>query len=98
MTHTVLLPDIGETIDEGVVEEWLVEIGDEVEKGEPILTVEVDKATLEVAATAEGVLVRQLVDVEQAVRTGDPPRRDRRGRVATPEVVLDERCLIERPG
>ena len=72
MTHTVLLPDIGETIDEGVVEEWLVEIGDEVEKGEPILTVEVDKATLEVAATAEGVLVRQLVDVEQTVRTGDP--------------------------
>ena len=72
MTHTVLLPDIGETIDEGVVEEWLVEVGDEVEKGEPILTVEVDKATLEVAATAEGVLVRQLVDVEQAVRTGDP--------------------------
>ena len=72
MTHTVLLPDIGETIDEGVVEEWLVEIGDEVEKGEPILTVEVDKATLEVAATAEGVLVRRLVDVEQAVRTGDP--------------------------
>ena len=49
-----------------------MEVGDEVEKGEPILTVEVDKATLEVAATAEGVLVRQLVDVEQAVRTGDP--------------------------
>ena len=72
MTHTVLLPDIGETIDEGVVEEWLVEVGDEVEKGEPILTVEVDKATLEVAATAEGILARKLVDVEQAVRTGDP--------------------------
>ena len=72
MTHTVLLPDIGETIDEGVVEEWLVEVGDEVEKGEPILTVEVDKATLEVAATAEGVLARRLVDVEQTVRTGDP--------------------------
>ena len=72
MTHTVLLPDIGETIDEGVVEEWLVEVGDEVEKGEPILTVEVDKATLEVAATAEGILVRQLVDIEQTVRTGDP--------------------------
>ena len=72
MTHTVLLPDIGETIDEGVVEEWLVEIGDEVEKGEPILTVEVDKATLEVAATAEGILARKLVDVEQTVRTGDP--------------------------
>ena len=72
MTHTVLLPDIGQTIDEGVVEEWLVEIGDEVEKGEPILTVEVDKATLEVIATADGVLVQRLVEVEQTVRTGDP--------------------------
>ena len=72
MTHTVLMPDIGETIDEGVVEEWLVEIGDEVEKGEPIVTVEVDKATLEVAATADGVLVRQFVDIEQTVRSGDP--------------------------
>ena len=71
MTHTVLLPDIGQTIDEGVVEEWLVEIGDEVEKGEPILTVEVDKATLEVVATADGVLVHRLVEVEQTVRTGD---------------------------
>ena len=71
MTHTVLLPDIGQTIDEGVVEEWLVEIGDEVEKGEPILTVEVDKATLEVIATADGVLVQRLVEVEQTVRTGD---------------------------
>ena len=71
MTHTVLLPDIGQTIDEGVGEEWLVEIGDEVEKGEPILTVEVDKATLEVIATADGVLVQRLVEVEQTVRTGD---------------------------
>ena len=33
---------------------------------------EVDKATLEVAATADGVLVRQLVDIEQTVRSGDP--------------------------
>ena len=72
MNHTVLMPDIGETIDEGVVEEWLVEIGDEVEEGEPIVTVEVDKATLKVAATADGVLVRQLVDIEQTVRSGDP--------------------------
>ena len=72
MTHTVVMPDIGETIDEGTVEEWLVEVGEDVEKGEPILTVEVDKATLEVAATADGILVRQLVDIEETVRSGDP--------------------------
>ena len=72
MTHTVVMPDIGETIDEGTVEEWLVEVGEDVEKGEPILTVEVDKATLEVAATTDGILVRQLVDIEETVRSGDP--------------------------
>ncbi len=71
MTHTVLMPDIGETIDEGTVEEWLIEVGEEVEKGEPILTVEVDKAILEVAATADGVLVRRLVEAEETVRSGD---------------------------
>ena len=71
MTHTVLMPDIGETIDEGTVEEWLIEVGEEVEKGEPILTVEVDKAILEVAATAAGVLVRRLVEAEETVRSGD---------------------------
>ena len=71
MTHTVLMPDIGETIDEGTVEEWPIEVGEEVEKGEPILTVEVDKAILEVAATADGVLVRRLVEAEETVRSGD---------------------------
>ena len=72
MTHTVVMPDIGQTIDEGTVEEWLIEIGEEVEKGEPLLTVEVDKATIEVAATADGRLARRLVEAEQTVRSGDP--------------------------
>ena len=37
MKHTEVLPSLGETTEEGEVEEWMVEVGDEVENGEPIL-------------------------------------------------------------
>jgi pyruvate/2-oxoglutarate dehydrogenase complex dihydrolipoamide acyltransferase (E2) component len=72
MAHTVVMPEIGQTIDEATVDEWMVNIGDEVEKGEPILTVECDKAMIEVVASTSGRLTRQLVEVGQTIRSGEP--------------------------
>ena len=70
MAHTVTLPQLGETIEEGEVEEWLVEIGDDVEDDEPILMIGTDKASLEVNATAAGRLSKKLVEVGDIVKTG----------------------------
>jgi pyruvate/2-oxoglutarate dehydrogenase complex dihydrolipoamide acyltransferase (E2) component len=72
MAHTVILPNIGQTIEESTIEEWLVGVGETVEKGEPILTVLTDKTTFEVESTADGVLARHLVQEGDPVRTGDP--------------------------
>ena len=72
MAHTVVLPNIGQTIEEAKIEEWLVEVGDVVEKGEPILTVQTDKTTFEVASTAAGALASRLVNEGDPVKTGDP--------------------------
>lgn len=72
MPHTVIMPEIGQTIDEGTVGEWLVDIGDEIEKGEPILAVESDKAIIEVAASVAGRLSRQLVEAGQSIHAGEP--------------------------
>ena len=72
MAHTVVLPNIGKTIEEAKIEEWLVEVGDIVEKGEPIVTVETDKTTVEVASTADGALTRRLVNEGDPVKIGDP--------------------------
>ena len=70
MKHTEVLPSLGETIEEGEVEEWMVEIGDEVENGEPILVVGTDKASLEINATASGVFTQKLVSVGDMVKVG----------------------------
>lgn len=54
------LPKLGMNQEEGEIVSWLVGEGDEVEKGQPIVEVETDKATVELEATAAGVVARIL--------------------------------------
>jgi pyruvate dehydrogenase E2 component (dihydrolipoamide acetyltransferase) len=56
MTHTVIMPDLGQTTSEGKILRWLKSPGDKVTKGEALLEVETDKATVEVEAFATGYL------------------------------------------
>ena len=56
MVVEVVLPMLGETMDEGKIVEWLVSVGQSVKKGEPIFQAETDKAVLEVESPADGVL------------------------------------------
>ncbi|PIT98774.1 MAG: dihydrolipoyllysine-residue succinyltransferase [Bdellovibrionales bacterium CG10_big_fil_rev_8_21_14_0_10_45_34] len=56
MKVDVLLPSPGESINEGIISEWLKSDGDYVEKGEAILLVDTDKANLDVKAEASGSL------------------------------------------
>lgn len=56
MPVDILVPPLSQTLDTLVLVEWLKKVGDPVLKGEPIFTVETDKATLEVEAPAGGVL------------------------------------------
>src|SRR5437764_4253987 len=55
------MPVLGLTMEEGTVAEWLKREGDPVKKDEPLLTVEMDKGTVEVPAPASGVLRRIVV-------------------------------------
>lgn len=58
MAIEVILPVLGETMDEGTIIKWFVEVGQEVQKGQPLYQIETDKAVLEVEAPASGVLRR----------------------------------------
>src|ERR1700724_2352694 len=55
------MPMLGLTMEEGTVAEWLKNEGDTVKKDEPLLTVEMDKGTMEVPSPAAGVLRRIVV-------------------------------------
>jgi len=52
----VLMPQLGETVLEGMVATWYKAVGDAVEKGELLLDVETDKAATEIEAPAAGVI------------------------------------------
>ncbi len=56
MPVEVILPVLGETMDEGTIVAWLAEVGQSVVKGEPLYQVETDKAVLDVEAPENGVL------------------------------------------
>jgi pyruvate dehydrogenase E2 component (dihydrolipoamide acetyltransferase) len=55
------MPVLGLTMEEGTVAEWLKREGERVRKDEPLLTVEMDKGTVEVPSPEEGVLERIVV-------------------------------------
>jgi pyruvate dehydrogenase E2 component (dihydrolipoamide acetyltransferase) len=67
MVHEVILPKLGQTMEEGTVVDWLKQEGDAVQRGEVLFTVESDKATLEVEASTRGFLRRILVPAGQTV-------------------------------
>ncbi len=62
MTHTIIMPDLGQTTGEAKLLRWLKKPGDRVQKGEHLLEVETDKVTMEVEAYTTGYLREILVD------------------------------------
>jgi pyruvate dehydrogenase E2 component (dihydrolipoamide acetyltransferase) len=73
MAEVVTMPQLGSTMEEGLIVRWRKKPGDDVKAGEPLLEVETDKATMEVESPASGplseILARegQLVPVRQAI-------------------------------
>jgi pyruvate dehydrogenase E2 component (dihydrolipoamide acetyltransferase) len=57
VTWKIGMPNLGHTMEEGKVAEWLRKVGDAVGKGEAIAIVESDKATFDVECPADGVLL-----------------------------------------
>ena len=56
MATEMILPVLGMAQDTGKIVQWLKREGQPVKKGEPVVEVETDKATVELEAPADGVL------------------------------------------
>jgi dihydrolipoamide dehydrogenase len=65
----ILVPDIGDYDDVPVIE-VLVKVGDRIEKEQPLLVLESDKATMEVPADAAGTITSIAVKVGDKVKKG----------------------------
>jgi pyruvate dehydrogenase E2 component (dihydrolipoamide acetyltransferase) len=63
----VFLPQMGQTVTEATIERWLKKEGDKVEKGEVLLEITTDKATVEVESLYQGVLRKIIVPEKETV-------------------------------
>lgn len=70
MGYVLRLPQMGMSMDEGTVVEWLYDEGDEVEEGTDVAIVESEKASNELEARETGVLRRILVDEGETIEPG----------------------------
>src|SRR6266550_5041983 len=69
-TIQITLPEMGESVTEGTILEWLKQVGDEVELDEGIVEVSTDKVDTEVPAPAAGILTKILVEADETVPVG----------------------------
>jgi len=66
----VYMPKYGMTMTEGTIVAWLKAEGDEVEEGEPLLSVETEKVNTDVESPASGRLVEIAVEEGTSVPVG----------------------------
>lgn len=70
--HTLYLPDLGEGLQEAEIIAWHVAAGDHVVADQPLVSVETDKAVVDIPAPHSGHIARLLVEPGTRLRVGDP--------------------------
>ena len=71
MATKVLVPRLGEGVDEVTVTKWLKQVGDSIKELEPLLEVNTDKVDTEIPAPASGVILSIDMQEGQAAKVGE---------------------------
>ena len=70
--YKLLLPAMGESVDEATITQWLINEGDIIEADDAVVEIATDKVDSEVPSEISGKLLKKLVEENQAVRVGEP--------------------------
>ncbi len=104
MATKVILPKLGQTMEEGTIVSWLKKEGDPVSRGDVLFELESDKAVLEVESRTKGVLLKILVQEGQRVPVLTPvgiigePGEDISALLQSQEPSNEEVAIPEREG
>ena len=71
MATNVLVPRLGEGVDEVTITKWLKQVGDSINELEPLLEVNTDKVDTEIPAPASGILLRIDMQEGQVAKVGE---------------------------
>lgn len=70
MARIIEMPQLGESVVDGTIGQWLVKVGDYVEEGDALVEIETDKANTEVPAVESGYIHEILVEEGETVEVG----------------------------
>jgi 2-oxoglutarate dehydrogenase E1 component len=68
----IVMPEMGESVNEGTVLEWHVSEGDQVAEGDTVVEVSTDKVDAEVPAPASGTITKIIVGPDETIDVGKP--------------------------
>jgi multifunctional 2-oxoglutarate metabolism enzyme len=71
-TLQITMPEMGESVTEGIVLEWHVSVGDFVNEGDTVVEVSTDKVDAEVPAPVSGTITALVAEVDDEVPVGSP--------------------------
>src|SRR5580700_3181133 len=82
MIHDVVMPQLGMTMTEGSVAQWLKAVGDPIAKGEPLFVVQTDKVDMDVESMRQGFVIELLLNEQITVPVGTVIARIADSRIA----------------
>ena len=101
-TVQIEMPTVGESVNEGIVLEWLVKVGDTVAEGDELVEMSTDKVDAPVPSTVAGVVTKLLVEVDETVTVGQAlceiEAGDAPAAAAEPEARQRRRGRVRRRG
>ncbi|HEY0277934.1 MAG TPA: biotin/lipoyl-containing protein [Solirubrobacterales bacterium] len=71
-TLQITMPEMGESVTEGILLEWHVAVGDFVNEGDTVVEVSTDKVDAEVPAPVSGTITALVAEVDDEVPVGQP--------------------------
>jgi 2-oxoisovalerate dehydrogenase E2 component (dihydrolipoyl transacylase) len=92
---TITMPQLGESVTEGTIGNWLKQIGERVEKYDPLVEVETDKVSTEIPSPIAGILVEILVTQDSTVPVGTGLCRIEESGEAGSDVESEEPVLAQ---
>lgn len=70
MDTPILMPQLGNEIEEAQIDGWLKAVGDQVRAGEPLLSITTPKLTMEIESPASGTLKEILIGADEIAAVG----------------------------
>jgi 2-oxoisovalerate dehydrogenase E2 component (dihydrolipoyl transacylase) len=97
MARQFTLPDLGEGLEEAEIVSWLVNEGDHVVANQPLVSVETDKAVVEIPSPWNGTVARRFGGKGDLIKVGAPLVEFGEGEGADAGTIVGEVERTERP-